>query len=72
VSSSTIGGDDAARTVFDGERPGQPKDLRLPTLNRRGRTLDVRVTATPLRREDAGVTGAIVVVEEERRPESTS
>jgi len=56
------------RAVLDGERPGQPQDLRLPTLNRRGRTLDVRVTATPLRRDGSPVTGAIVVVEEERVP----
>jgi two-component system CheB/CheR fusion protein len=54
------------RNVLDGAHPGEGQELRLPTLNRRGRTLDVRVTATPLRRDAAAVTGAIVVVEEER------
>jgi two-component system CheB/CheR fusion protein len=54
------------RNVLDGEHPGEGQELRLPTLNRRGRTLGVRVTATPLRRDAAAVTGAILVVEEDR------
>jgi two-component system CheB/CheR fusion protein len=54
------------RNVLDGEHPGEGQELRLPALNRRGRTLDVRVIATPLRRDAAAVTGAILVVEEDR------
>lgn len=52
------------RKVLDGERPGEAQDLHLQTLNRRGRTLEVRVTATPLRRDDGAVRGAILVVDE--------
>ena len=37
----------------------------LPALNRRGRRLEVRVTATPLRRLGNGVTGAILVVDQD-------
>jgi two-component system CheB/CheR fusion protein len=54
------------RDVLDGEHPGDARDLTLPALNRRGRTLEVRVTATPLRPENGAVTGAILVVDEER------
>ena len=52
------------RAVLDGRQPGEAQDLHLPTLTRRGRTLQVRVSATPLRRDDGAVTGAILVVDE--------
>jgi two-component system CheB/CheR fusion protein len=53
---------DAAGAGLDTDRPNE---LHLHALNRRGRTIGVRVTATPLRRDDAVVAGAIIVVERE-------
>jgi two-component system CheB/CheR fusion protein len=53
------------RDVLEGEQPGEVQEVVLPALNRRGRSLDVRVTATPLRRLGNGVTGAIIVVDED-------
>jgi two-component system CheB/CheR fusion protein len=45
---------------------GEPvTELSLAALNRRGRAVDVRVTATPLLGEGAVVTGAIIVVDQE-------
>ena len=53
------------RDVLEGEQPGEVQEVVLPALNRRGRSLDVRVTATPLRRLGNGVTGAIIVVDQD-------
>jgi two-component system CheB/CheR fusion protein len=58
------------RPVHDGAAPrasgdGAVSELRLPALTRRGRTIEVRVTATPLRREGKAVAGAILVVDED-------
>jgi two-component system, chemotaxis family, CheB/CheR fusion protein len=58
------------RDVLNGEQDGEVKELMLPALNRRGRSLEVRVTATPLRRDAGAVAGAIIVVEEDRVPDS--
>jgi two-component system, chemotaxis family, CheB/CheR fusion protein len=58
------------RDVLNGEQDGEVKELMLPALNRRGRSLEVRVTATPLRRDAGAVAGAIIVVEEDRVPGS--
>jgi two-component system CheB/CheR fusion protein len=52
--------------VLDGEQDGMAREATLPALNRRGRSLEVRVTATPLRRNGGAVTGAIILVEQER------
>jgi two-component system CheB/CheR fusion protein len=56
------------RDVLNGEQDGEVKELMLPALNRRGRSLEVRVTATPLRRDAGAVAGAIIVVEQDRVP----
>jgi two-component system, chemotaxis family, CheB/CheR fusion protein len=53
------------RDVLEGEQPGEVQEVVLPALNRRGRSLEVRVTATPLRRLGNGVTGAIIVVDQD-------
>jgi two-component system CheB/CheR fusion protein len=45
-----------------------PPQLRLTALTRRGRLVDVRVSTTPLLRDGADVTGAIVLVDLEAQP----
>jgi two-component system CheB/CheR fusion protein len=57
----------ADRAGSDGDGAAEPvmPELRLTALNRRGRSIDVRVSATALLREGATVAGAIVVVDPE-------
>jgi two-component system CheB/CheR fusion protein len=56
------------RDVLNLEQDGQAREVSLPALNRRGRSLDVRVIATPLGRDGGAIAGAIIVMEPERPP----
>jgi two-component system CheB/CheR fusion protein len=60
----------AGRDGQDGDVRGgmSAPQLRLTALNRRGRSVDVRVSTTPLLRDGADVTGAIVLVDLEGQP----
>ena len=55
----------------DAPAPVAAAELRLPALNRRGRSIEVRVTATPLRRDGEARPGAIIVVEQDDEPTGT-
>jgi len=50
------------RTVINGEQPTIEKTL--PSLTRRGRTIDCLVSVTPLRAADGGTTGVIILMDE--------
>jgi len=52
------------RTVFTGEQTTIEKTL--PSLTRRGRTIDCLVSVTPLRSADGGTTGVILLMDERR------
>jgi two-component system CheB/CheR fusion protein len=60
----------SGRVPQDGDGLGHPAppQLRLTALNRRGRSVNVRVSTTPLLRDGADVTGAIVLVDPEVQP----
>jgi two-component system CheB/CheR fusion protein len=49
------------RRVLSGD--SDPQEARLAAVNRRGRTIEVRVVATPLSRDGEGTTGAILVMD---------
>jgi two-component system CheB/CheR fusion protein len=49
------------RQVLAGESASH--EVRLPAVNRRGRTVEVRVTGTPLSRDGEDATGAILVMD---------
>jgi CheR methyltransferase, SAM binding domain/CheR methyltransferase, all-alpha domain len=53
-ATKTLGGD------------GGLHELHIDAVNRRGRTINVRVLCTPLRKTRTGATGAVLVVEQEQ------
>jgi two-component system CheB/CheR fusion protein len=59
---------DGSRPEADGAAGRATPQLQLTALNRRGRSVDVRVSTTPLVRDGASVAGAIVVVDLEGQP----
>ena len=58
-----IGGS-AIRSCFSGDR--DHVETRVRAINRRGRSIDCRVTVTPLVRDSRHVTGVIVMTDEEQ------
>jgi two-component system CheB/CheR fusion protein len=62
------GGNGADGRELDGGGSAAAPQLRLTALNRRGRSVDVRVSTTPLLRDGVDVTGAIVLVDLEGHP----
>ena len=48
-----------------GDRAREPQEVILPAVNRRGRTVNVRVVCTPLARDGGSVSGAILVMEQD-------
>jgi hypothetical protein len=59
---------DGSRPDGDGAAGPATPQLQLTALNRRGRSVDVRVSTTPLVWDGATVAGAIVVVDLEGQP----
>jgi two-component system CheB/CheR fusion protein len=51
---------------------GEPHELSIAAINRRGRTIQVRVVCTPLAANGGPVMGAILVMDEEQAQEPTS
>lgn len=49
-----------------------PHDLQLTAVNRRGRTMPVRVLCSPLRRIHSGATGALLVIEQQDGSSATA
>ena len=49
------------RGVLGGDH--EAAEANLPAVNRRGRTIEIRVVCTPLTRDAAGTTGAILLME---------
>ncbi|GAA4693192.1 PAS domain S-box protein [Pseudonocardia yuanmonensis] len=58
------------RSTLSGE--DGPQEVTLPAINRRGRSIDVRVIASPLRGDGGSVVGAILTMEESAGAESVA
>ena len=55
------------QTLADG---GRPAEIYLDAVNRRGRGIRVRIECTALRASDSTVTGSVLVMEDDRPPET--
>ena len=58
------------RGALNGAADGEhEKEMRVEAINRRGRTVSLVVSASPLRLRDSGPTGAIVLMDQVGAPE---